>query len=201
MEELGQQSLIEQPKPRSLIVPKGCTSWWGVDSSTRCVAIGVATAGQIVVENEPFPKTPAMQRLSIIYETSRVLAARLATAYPPGLVFVEQPSGSGQQVNHELEFAVGCSIAGIYDGVRAAGMVPAMELIVASFWKKAACGNGAIKKTMKVEGKRWPQPLPLEEYPVMQWARLNGYDGDSWDSADAMAMAHAARVTCDLVAR
>lgn len=202
-EQLGQQALLERPKPKSLIVPRGHGTWWGVDGSTRCVALGVAGPDSLVARSVPFAGLEGGQRLSAIYAETRGLAEEIAAGGQlPGIIGVEQPSGSGQQVNHELEFAVGVIIAAVYDGVVAAcGMPPAMRLIVGSWWKARSCGNGSAKKTKKVAGKKRPVKLELEEYEVMRWARLNGYAGGSWDEADALGMAEAMRGEWDLVAR
>jgi hypothetical protein len=203
MEELGQQSLIEKGKPRSVIVPRGASWWWGVDSSTRGLSISWANGEERGVASNPVPPGYLpIARLSAIYEVAVDLASRLARSYPPGIVGLEQPSGSGQQVNHELEFAVGVASVGVYDGIRrSSGHVPKFELLVASWWKVRACGRGDIRKTKKVPGRAKPVKLDLEEYEVMRWARLNGYTGGSWDEADAMAMAEAMRGEWELAAR
>lgn len=203
MEDLGQQQLLERPKPRSLIVPRGADCWWGVDASSRAVAIGVANTDGILVGVETFPVVAGLARLSVIYEGTRTLVQRILEVggTAPGIIGVEQPSGSAQHVNHELEFAVGVTIAGVYDGVRAVAAPARMELVVSSWWKLRSCGNGAARKTRKVPGRKRPVALPLEEYEVMRWARLNGYTGESWDAADAMGIAAAMRSEWDLVPR
>lgn len=198
-EQLAQQSMAElRPQPRSIIVPHGFSSWWGVDPSTRGVSIGwVTAAGERGVVSE-LVREKGLARLPRLFQAGMKasLAAGRGGGYP-GLIVIEQPSGSGQQVNHELEFAVGAIAAGILSGQP--GGLPEFQLVVASWWKKRACGNGAIKKTRKVDGKT--RALALDEYEVMRWAMLNGYRGASWDEADAMAMAEAARSEFALVER
>lgn len=195
MGTIAQQELFEAPARRRLIVPKTTTSWWGVDGSTRGVAIGVTTTDdppRRAVRTAPFPRLNGPPRLSAIYADSRALAMTLAERYPPGLILIEQPSGSSQVVNHELEYAVGVIQAAVYDGVfQALGHGARIETVVSSWWKAKACGKGNIYKTEKVNGRK--RPVALEEYGVMRWARLNGYQGSSWDEADALAIAEAGR--------
>jgi hypothetical protein len=201
--DLAQQQELFQAPPRSRIaVPAGHTAWWGVDGSTKCIAIGVATeyAGHVrrAVRSAPFPSPPTDgRRLAAIHAITSELAAELADRYPPGLVLVEQPSGSSQVVNHELEYAVGVIQAAVY----AAAGEPRMDMVVSSWWKARACGHGNLYKTMKVPGSSRKKPLPLEEYGVMRWARLVGYKGGSWDEADALGIAEAARREHALIER
>jgi hypothetical protein len=58
-----------------------------------------------------------------------------------------------------------------------------IETCTSSWWKKRGCGWGAIYKPKRV----------TEEYGVLTWARQNGYEGASWDEADAWGIAEAAR--------
>jgi hypothetical protein len=59
MTALAQQELLEAPPARRIIVPAGCTSWWGVDGSTLAVAIATVSceADTVVryVRTAPFP--------------------------------------------------------------------------------------------------------------------------------------------------
>jgi hypothetical protein len=195
---LAQQELLEAPPARRIIVPRGCGWVWGVDGSTRCAAIA-ATAGAAGdvrhdVRSVPFPQIAGPGRLRVIYNDTRALAAELAAVAPPGLVLVEQPSGSMQAVNHELEYAVGVIQAAVLDGIWSVlGHGAQMETVVSSWWKVRACGRGDIYKTQKVPGKTRKVAVPFEEYGVLRWARLNGYEGSSWDEADAMGIAEAGR--------
>jgi hypothetical protein len=198
MTALAQQELLEAPPARRIIVPKGCGSWWGIDPSTHSVAIAAVGSvdGQLAreVSTALFPRVSGPARLRDIYAEARALARRMALRWPPGLVLVEQPSGSMQAVNHELEYAVGVIQAAVLDGVWSElGHGVQMETVVSSWWKVRACGAGNIYKTSKVAGSSRKKPVGLEEYGVMRWARLNGYTGGSWDEADAMGIAEAAR--------
>lgn len=196
MTALAQQELLEAPPARRIIVPAGCVTHWGVDPSTLGVAIATVSGEQpgLVrkVRTAPFPRLSGPARLREIYEATKRLAARMALEDAPGLVLVEQPSGSMQAVNHELEYAVGVIQAAVLDGVWSAlGHGVLMETVVSSWWKAKACGAGNIYKTVKVNGRK--RRCELEEYGVMRWARLNGYAGSSWDEADAMGIAEAGR--------
>jgi hypothetical protein len=205
MTALAQQELLEAPPARRIIVPAGCTAWWGVDGSTLAVAIATVSceADTVVryVRTAPFPRVSGPSRLREVYDATRSLAARMALREPPGLILVEQPSGSGQQVNHELEYAVGVIQAAVLDGVWSTlGHGAQMETVVSSWWKSKGTGKGNAYKTEKLPGGR-KRKLGLEEYHVMRWARLNGYQGSSWDEADAMGIAEAGRRDCELVPR
>lgn len=195
---LAQEELFEKPPARRVIVPAGCSSWWGVDPSSVRVAIGTVNKdGLRRVRSRSFPRVDGASRLSAIYAETRDLAVDVATLERPGLILVEQPSGGGQVVNHELEYAVGVIQAAVYDGALSVlGSAPRLVVVTSSWWKKAACGRGDIRKTVKVDGKK--RLLPLEEYGVLRWARLNGYEGRSWDESDALAMAEAGRRTYGL---
>ncbi len=199
----GQAELFVAPQERSLIVPAGHGCWWGVDSSTSRVAIGTVTADGLRGSTlTVFPKVSGLERLDVIYRETRAAARELAGLLPPGLVFVEQPSGSNQKVNRELEFAVGTIAAAVLGGAaEACGFMPHAELVVGAHWKSVACGAGNIYKTMRVAGRKRPVPVPLEEYGVMRWARAQGYVGVSWDEADAWGIAECARRDVGLVQR
>jgi hypothetical protein len=199
MTQLGQQELMAPPPTKRLAVFGGATAHWGIDPSSRGISLAwITAAGQRGVRTVPFPKLDAGARFSTIYALSNNLAHDVALGClpeldrpaAPGLIHVEQPSGAF--VEHELEYAVGCVIAGVYDGVRRAGVPPArVETITSSWWKKRACGNGGIRKPKKRS----------EPYGVLSWALLNGYTGRSWDEADAWAIAEAARRDVALDAR
>lgn len=206
MTAIAQQELFEAPARTRVIVPAGCDSWWGVDSSTKRVAIGVCRQeGDRVrrdVRSAIFPTGTGAVRLAAIYAATRALALDLAATYRPGLILVEQPSGSDRAVNHELEYAVGVIQAAIYDGAYSAiGHAPGMDTVVSGWWKARACGAGNIYKTYKPPGATRKKLLPLEEYGVMKWARLQGYQGDSWDEADALGIAEAGRRDVALIGR
>lgn len=197
---LEHQELVEVP-PRRMIVPAGLSAWWGVDPSTRRVAVaGVSKApdGSLDrwVQCRPFRRSEGAARLSEVYSVTRALVEDLAELLP-GFVFVEQPSG--KQENPNLSYAVGVTIAAIHDGLREATGYPVhIETVPSSSWKKRACGRGNIYKPTRKELGRTPT---FEDYPVAVWARENGYRGSSFDEADAWGIAEAARRTVALEVR
>lgn len=166
------------PEPqRRLIVRRGMFHHWGVDPSTQRIAIAARGQGPYV-ETHSFPRTEGLARLADIYEGTVEFAKDMAAAFAPGFILVEQPSG--KTINLELAYAVGTIIAALGDAVEGARI----ETISSSSWKKIACGRGDIYKPKK--GDNW-------EYGVLRWARENGYQGSSWDEADALGIAEAAR--------
>lgn len=200
MNLLGQQEIFAKPARRRLVVPAGHVAHWGVDPSSVRVALAtVAADGLRGYEIRSFPSLPAPQRQSIIYGETRAMAKLVADVVPPGLIWIEQPSGPIR--NLELVYAVGSIMAGIYDGVlEATGLPPAMEMIVSTSWKLISCGSGRISKPKRERGK--PAPAP-EEYGVLRWAWENGLSRSetSWDVCDAWAIAEAARRDVVLDAR
>lgn len=122
-------------------------------------------------------------------QTAFFVEGLVAGGWPvPGVVFVEQPSG--KQENPALSYAVGAIQAGVYDGLFSAGVgAVRIETVPSSTWKKAATGYGAVYKPKRGDGR---------EYGVLTWARQNGYGGSSWDEADALGIAEAARRTIAL---
>lgn len=188
---LGQQELMTPPPRRRLIVPVGYTAWWGVDPSTKRVAIGWITQdGERESIIESFPGYEGAQRLHTIARATCELALR---APLPGLVFVEQ--ASGQHDNPELLYAIGATLSGLY---AALGPLVRIEMVTSSWWKKRACGRGNIYKPTKKKLGRTPV---FEDYGVAVWARENGYTRDLWDEADAWGIAEAARREVLLEAR
>lgn len=185
---LGQQELLTPAPRRRIIVPANHTAWWGVDPSTKRVAIAHVHGGpahcQRWVATASFPMLEGADRLSAIYALTRAKVEALASQIPwPGIVMVEQPGGS--QRNWPLFYAVGVTIMAVHDGLReATGTAVKVETMVPDRWKKIACGRGHIYKPKKGETR---------EYGVLTWAHQNGYDGDSWDCADAWGIAEAAR--------
>src|SRR4051812_33202747 len=95
---LEQQELVEVPPARRLIVPDGFSSHWGIDPSSKRVALsGVLRGGDGQldrwVECVPFMPADGAPRLSEIYWRTFELCARRARVSRPGFVFIEQPSG------------------------------------------------------------------------------------------------------------
>jgi hypothetical protein len=194
---LAQQELLEVPPARRLIVPRGHGAWWGVDPGTQRVAVACAADGPsgpvYTARTASFPSLEGGARLSVIRaETERFVAGLLAEGWPrPGIVFMEQPSG--KQPNPPLSYATGVVIAAVYDAVRTVTTHPVrIETVASSAWKKRSCGNGGLRK---------PRPGSGLQYPVLVWARNQGYTGASWDEADALGIAEAARRTVALEQR
>jgi Holliday junction resolvasome RuvABC endonuclease subunit len=182
---LAQQELLP-PEPRKTIVSEA-RAWWGVDPGTKRVAIGSVTEdGERSVVMREIPKNlmgaARLREIHQIVEDMLLRALHFDESLPhPGYILVEQPSG--KHVNHSLQFAVGVVIAAI------AEVLPNVEvgLIDPQSWKKSACGRGNLYKPgpkMRAAGAK---------YEVLVWANENGYDGSSWDEADALGIAEAAR--------
>ena len=185
---LLQQELMEPEPQRKLIVRPGMVHHWGVDPSTQRIAIASGDR----VQTHSFPRTDGLARLADIYDSTKEFAQDVAYACPPGFILVEQPSG--QNPNLELVYAVGVIIAALQEacpGVRIETMPPMS-------WKKLATGRGNLSKINPDTKKVWRD---REEYGVLKWARANGYQGMSWDEADALGIAEAARRSVHLEAR
>lgn len=188
-----QQQLVP-PGPTRRLRAHG-TSWWGVDPSTKRVSVGVAEKDVPVrVHTVSFADLEGPARLDTIYRDCRTLAATVASTCPPGLVVVEQPSGT--VTNPPLVYAVGCAMAGLYAGVLEETGAPArFETITSGEWKKQLLGYGGIKKPKPAEVRAGVQ------YEVLEWARATqGYEGTLWDEADALAIAAWARQDVQLEA-
>lgn len=217
---LGQQELLEVPAPRHVVIPRAqvaVAAWWGVDAAT-----GRLNLGWVSPDEGPEPGPDATwwraegwrrgvqsvklgavnenegQRLLIIREQVHALvkAMREAGVPLPGVIFVEHPAG--QHPKPQLYYAVGCAASALYEAVRQiGGYVPRVEFCVSGHWKLVACGSGRINKPKWGKhggGRSWDEVR--ETYGVLQWARLNGYTGDSrdcWDDADSLAMGECAR--------
>lgn len=186
---LGQSELFVPTPSKKLIVPVGHDAWWGVDSSTKRVAIGGVTC-----EGERFGSIVSIEqlegaaRLAKIYSATVTLAEYLLLVAQPGVIVVEAAAGFGKRPNPELAYAVGAVLAGI--GAACPGVC--VQMVIGSKWKLEVCGFGGIKK---------PKPTDKEEYAVLQWAQDHGYDGTSWDCADSWAIAEFARRTYALEER
>lgn len=191
---LAQQELLQAPQPRRLIVPRGSGGWWGVDVSVSRVAIAYATPeGRRGARTVAFARLDGGARLAHIWaETARFVSGLLADAdsWPlPGIVMVEQPSGA--QPNPALSYAVGVVIGAVHAAVEADyGYEVRVETCTSSWWKKRACGAGNIYKPTRKQLGHTPE---FSDYGVARWAAANGYRGYSWDEADALGIAEAAR--------
>lgn len=146
---------------------------WGVDPSTRRVAIGWVGADQGAAVRD-FEVKRGAARLAHIYQATHDFALELAAERPPLAVWVEQASGA--RPNLPLMYAVGVIQAAIFAALRPLQAFPlSVDTIPSSTWKKQATGFG----------RRTP-----EEY--LAWANQNGYAGDDFDCAAAFGVATAA---------
>ena len=197
---LAQQELLEVPPARSVIVPAGHCAWWGVDVSVSRVAVAyVASDGHRGARTALFADLKGGARLAHIWaETGLLVAELVRDGWPlPGLVWVEQPSGS--QPNPALSYATGVIQGAVFDALqRATGRSVLVETVSSAAWKKQATGYGSHYKPTKAKLGRRPV---FEDYGVARWARGLGYRGDSWDEADALGISEAARRTVRLEAR
>jgi hypothetical protein len=205
MSLLAQQELLESPPPRHVVVPNAIAAvpcWWGIDTSTAAYHVGFVydrADGERVRGSHSVRLGPAGDNLGerlnrFESRLEELIVAMLAEGVPPpGVVFVEQPSG--QNVIPVLSYAVGCATAITYRVVRVhGGYVPRVETVASAHWKKIAAGCGALNKTYRVKGERKSRKIELEDYGVLKWARVNGYDGPaSWDHADCWGQAECAR--------
>ncbi len=186
---LLQQELMEPPPSRVLHVPDTRTTWWGIDPSTKRVALAWTDGERRGVIMRPIPPCASAHRLTLIHEITGVLVARaFVDGGPPGITLIEQPSGKVQ--SPELLYAVGVTIASVYSHLVAYGIdLPTVETCASAWWKKRACGRGDIYK---------PKTHEDRQYGVLTWAQANGYQGSSWDEADAWGIAEAARRDVEL---
>lgn len=185
---------------RRLQVPRGCTAWLGVDPGTTRVALAACWEGETVergVWSASFQRMDGGARLAGIWRVTCRLAESAARSLAeegvaPGVALVEMPAG--KQANPALSYATGVIQAAVFEGVmRATTRGVRIEDCSSSWWKKLSTGFG---------GHRKPKPSDdPESYGVMRWARSVGYQGHSWDEADALGIAEAARKTIVLEER
>lgn len=202
MEDLGQLGLGGMPaRARRVVLSAGPRAWWGVDSSTKGVAIGWREPdGRRGVSEVRFDGLEGPARLRAIVERTRHLAAVLDVEHSPGFVALEKPAapakraGKQQGPNFPMLYAVGAVQAGLAMGLQ---LQPTFDVeVIAATWKKAVCGRGDIWK---------PKPAAVRAgatYGVYDWAVLNGFEvGSSWDRADACAIAAYAELTVEIRVR
>lgn len=176
---------MERARKR-LIVRPGQSSWWGVDPSTKRVAIAYVTPElerSVVIRS--LPTLAGAERCEAIRNVTVELCEELRPAGRPGVIVVEESAGFGKRPNPELAYAVGAVLCGLVVGAP----FTHVEFVASSKWKLDVCGFGAIAK---------PKPTSREPYAVLQWAEGVGYEGSSWDCADAMAIAEYARGAYEL---
>ena len=187
MSPLGQAEMFTPGPTRRLIVAEGNSAWLGIDPGTTRVAVASVTAdGVRDVSQAAFPRRDGGERLASIYSRTVALVREIVeVGIRPGVVVVEQPSGS--QPNPPLSYAVGVIMAAAFEAVMRATRFPVVvETVPSTTWKKVSCGHGGIRK---------PKSKADGEYGVLEWARSTGYVGDSYDEADAWGIAEYARRT------
>lgn len=182
-----QIELFDPPATRRLIVKHG--GWWGVDPSTRRIAlccVHKAPDADFYVRQastRSIASAEGGERLHMLREAAREVAGEWAELTAPGIVVVEQPSG--KQPNPALSYATGAIVCGLWEGLEAQLKLSVrIEMVASSKWKLGACGYGGYRK---------PDPKSDVPYGVLTWARELGYRGSSWDEADAWGIAEWAR--------
>lgn len=146
---------------------------WAVDPAVARVAFAAADLDHDAMAAWTVThKTDARdgERLGNLAEIVRTHATDRAEAWPPYVVFVEQPSGTFR--NLPLAYATGVIQASLFEALR----VPVWT-IPSSKWKKTALGRGNASKEQ-----------------VAAWVTAQGWGFASQDEADACAMAHAGRL-------
>lgn len=187
---LGQSELFVEAPSKKLIVGEGSVHFWGVDPSTLRVAIATidpeVRRGVTMVSFDT--RLGVVDRLPDIRRRTFDVAREIVEVLPPGVIVVEKPAGFGNRPNPELAYGVGAILCALGEAAPTAEL----RLVEGSRWKRVACGRGDIRK---------PKAKSGEMYAVLGWARSVGYDGVSWDEADAMGVAEFARRTYKLEAR
>lgn len=162
----------------------------GIDPSTKRMSAAVLipaserrdVAFTVSTLSLPQPGTDALRLAQGQRELVPWLGA-LIREYDPELVLVEQPFAAAKHVPPVSYYAIGVLLAvlGTYGA--------SVEMVTPAQWKRAAlgAGRGGVRKPKRGEG----------EYAVLTWAHKAGYDGDSWDEADAIGIATAAGVRLD----
>ena len=88
------------PDPQRVIITRpGMTAHWGVDPSTKRLAIAGQIGSYPQAATHSFPETDGLARLGDIYDgTCEFVRDLLVSWDAPGFVMVEQPSGPRQAV-------------------------------------------------------------------------------------------------------
>ena len=174
---------------KRLIVRPGKRAWWGVDPSTKRVAIAyVDSEGRRGSAIRSLPTLLGAERLDAIRGATVELCELLRLepiGAEPGVIVVEEPAGFGKRPNPELAYATGAVLCGLVPGAPHTHV----DFVASAKWKLNVCGYGAISK---------PKPTEKRAYEVLEWARREGYEGTSWDESDAWAIAEYAREAYEL---
>lgn len=145
---------------------------WGIDPAIGRIAFAFAPvgAGAIAVETLTVDsESREGQRLGWLDRQLRIRARQLASAFPPAVVWVEQPSGRHR--NLPLTYAVGVIQAALFETLA----VPVWTM-PSSSWKRATVGAGNATKQQ-----------------AAAWAASKGADVDGQDEVDAYCIAAAGR--------
>lgn len=150
---------------------------WGVDPSTKRVAIGAADRERVheVTLCEFDRKLKSAPRMADIYARTHGAALRFARRFPPIYVWVEQPMAFGRPVEPQLMYAVGVIQLALFVALRDLYPHPVtVEPIQIAEWRKLAFGEGKgnVKKARYLDLMR-----PL------------GYEGDDLDECAAWGIA------------
>lgn len=178
---------VQRARKRLLVRP-GQAAWWGVDPSTKRVAIAYVTPeldrGSVI---RSLPTLAGAERLESIRTATVELCqeAMIRSRFMPGVIVVEEAAAFGKRPNPEFAYAVGAVLCGLVLGAPRTHV----EFVASAKWKLDVCGYGAISK---------PKPTEKRAYEVLEWAQQQGYEGTSWDEADAWAIAEYARDTYEL---
>lgn len=141
-------------------------TYWGVDVGLRRISIASKGDELHVVSAATTPKTKIGQALvDLAFETRAAADELLVISGVPTAVVVESPFG--RFPNPSLQYA-----AGVILETLARMFGEAVHALPSTQWKIATVGKGNAKK---------PE--------VMEWAKANGYTGESQDEADAVCIA------------
>ena len=154
-------------------MPATPTSVWGIDPSSRLIAIGVAPLDHDGVSTSSFQLVRDGQdgeRLSSAANQMHRRFLRLAETHPPQVVWVEQPAG--RVVMPVLSYLVGVLLATVFEATSA----PTFSLPPGK-WKKPLLGNGNASKEV-----------------IAAWAREEGIGFSNQDEADAAGIAVVGRL-------
>lgn len=156
---------------------------WGMDVSTRRLALAAVWENEFKVHTlNAVGNLTGAERLAELYESTRFWVGVTAAAYPPTIVFVEQPVG--RFLSPPLLHAVGVTMGATYAALAALYAFPVSVIPVGvTEWKKAAIGNHLASKSQ-----------------IMAWAQSYGYTGSSQDEADALGIAVGGRALMGLPA-
>lgn len=145
---------------------------WGVDPGLSRLAVAFADVASARIEVETLiTRTTEREgaRLGLLDRQLRIAARQWAAQWPPGCVWVEQPSG--RFANLQLAYATGVVQAALFESLAC----PVWS-IPSSAWKVRTVGAGNATKQR-----------------IQAWVDRLGVNTDGQDEADAVAIACAGR--------